>query len=266
MLVDDKAVVGDDCANFVLLLLATHEEDLVVNLDGSEVFGQDLSVAQTDLSGRLRGQLVDHQLAVDFVIIVQTGLVLRENEVGLEADHIVKESSELVDFTPNDDVRARVVFQVLLVVRNLLLELLCSFCQVLDLAAKLEHIKEVFRIGECFLLGNASLEVFLECFKVDKCLLSEVLRRGSVLLYALKVLNREECLLSLLVHDGLELIVLMLDLLHNLLFDSLLLHHDGFHGGTGGEGSVSLIEQLFELADLESAGLLEGHTATAAAV
>ena len=58
---------------------------------------------------------------------MQTRLVLREDEVGLEADYIVQKSSKLVNLTFHDDVGTRVVFQVLLVLLNLLLKYFCSF-------------------------------------------------------------------------------------------------------------------------------------------
>lgn len=60
LFVDDEAFIGDNSADFIFFLLATHYENLVVNLDRGKVFRKDLGVAQTDLSCRLRRQLVDH--------------------------------------------------------------------------------------------------------------------------------------------------------------------------------------------------------------
>jgi hypothetical protein len=87
---------------------------------------------------------------------MQARLVLRENEVRLKADYIMQKSSKLVNFAFYDDVRARVVFQILLVMLNLPLEYFCSFCQTIDLVTKLEHSKEVFLIRKLFLHGNPS--------------------------------------------------------------------------------------------------------------
>lgn len=56
----------------------------------------------------------------------------------------------------------------------------------------------------------------------------------------------------------------MLDLLDDLLLNTLLFLHGVLHGGALLEGIVGLAEQLLELADLERAGLLEGHSAAAA--
>ena len=47
---------------------------------------------------------MDHQQPVRVIVVVQSGLVLREDEVWLEADNIVQESSELVDLTLDDDI------------------------------------------------------------------------------------------------------------------------------------------------------------------
>ena len=161
---------------------------------------------------------------------MQTRLVLREDEVGLEADYIVQKSSKLVNLTFHDDVGTRVVFQVLLVLLNLLLKYFCSFCQAIYLVAKLEYRKEVLLIRKLFLHGNSSLKVLTDFAKSAKCLLGKILGRRGVLLDTFKVLDSEESLLSLLVYDGFKLVILMLDLFYDLFLDAFLLHHDGLHG------------------------------------
>ena len=80
------------------------------------------------------------------------------------------------------------------------------------------------------------------------------------------MLNCQECLLTLLVDYGRELVVLVLYFLDNFLLDTLLLHDGVLHVRAGLEGRVGLIEQLLKLIDLESARLLQGHTATAPTV
>lgn len=47
---------------------------------------------------------MDHQLVVVFIIVVQSGLILRENEIRLEANHVMQEASELINLTAHDDV------------------------------------------------------------------------------------------------------------------------------------------------------------------
>ena len=71
-------------------------------------------------------------------------------------------------------------------------------------------------------------------------------------------------MLALLVDYGGEFVVLVLDLLDDFLLDTLLLKHSVLHRGALIQCLVSLAEQLLELVDLERAGLLECHAATAA--
>ena len=42
LLINDKAVVGNNCADFIFFLLATDAEDLVMYLDARKVFRQNL--------------------------------------------------------------------------------------------------------------------------------------------------------------------------------------------------------------------------------
>lgn len=112
LFVDGEAISGNYRADFVLFLLTTDAEHLVVNLNRYKVFRQDLCVAESNLLGRLGYKLMDHHLIVGAVIIVQAWLVLTQNEIRLKADHIVEEPAELVDFRANNDIWARVVGQV----------------------------------------------------------------------------------------------------------------------------------------------------------
>ena len=89
LFIDDEAVIGDDCANLVFLLFSSDAEHLVMNLDADKVLGENVSVANSDLSCCLRSQVVDHQLARHIIVIVQAWLVLRQNEVRLKTDHVV---------------------------------------------------------------------------------------------------------------------------------------------------------------------------------
>ena len=53
LLINDKAVVGNNCADFIFFLLATDAEDLVVNLNANEVFGKNFCVAEANLGRSL---------------------------------------------------------------------------------------------------------------------------------------------------------------------------------------------------------------------
>ena len=172
---------------------------------------------------------MNHKLPVCVVVIVQTRLVLGKNKVGLEADHVMQEPSELVHLALHNNVRARVVVQVLLVLINVFLEILTLLCEILDLVAQLEHGEEILLFRQVFLLRDAFRELLVECTEGAQGFLGEVLRRGLVLLDTLEVLDCEECLLSLLVNNGFELVVLMLHLLDDFLLNAFLLHHRVFH-------------------------------------
>ena len=54
VLVDDEEIVGHDGAYLIFLLFSANAEDLVVDLDGDKVFGQDVWIAQVDWGCCLR--------------------------------------------------------------------------------------------------------------------------------------------------------------------------------------------------------------------
>lgn len=144
---------------------------------------------------------MDHQLAVHFVVVVKARLVLRQDEVRLEADHVVEEAPKLVDLTADDDVGPRVLLQVGFVLRDLRLEQVCALGELVNLVAELEDGEEVLLVSQGLLRGDPFVEVASEGVESGERLGSEVLRRRLVLLDALQVLNREEGLLALLVND-----------------------------------------------------------------
>lgn len=47
---------------------------------------------------------MDHQLVVGFIIVVQSWLILRENKIRLEANHVMEEASELINLAAHDDI------------------------------------------------------------------------------------------------------------------------------------------------------------------
>ena len=157
--VDGKTISSDHCADFILLLLTSDTEYLVVNLDRYEIFGKDIGITQGNLLSRLRDEFVDHHLTVCSVIIVETRFVLTQNKIRLEADYVMEETSELVDFRANNDVGSSVVGQVFLMTLHLLLQTLTSFPQITDLVTKLEHGKELALLGQIFLIFDPLLQV-----------------------------------------------------------------------------------------------------------
>ncbi len=113
---------------------------------------------------------------------------------------------------------------------------------------------------------DSALQILDESLQGRKSFLSEILRRWRVFLNALQMLDSEESLLTLLVNNGGKLVVLVLDLLDDFLFDALLFKNSVFHGRALAKGFVGLVEELLELVYLQGGGLLEGHSATAASV
>ena len=99
-----------------------------------------------------------------------------------------------------------------------------------------------------------------------ECLLSEILGRRRILLDALQVLDRQESLLSLLIDDRCELVILVLHLLDDLFFDAFLLENCVLHCGTLAKGFLCLIKQLVKLVDLQGAGLFQCHATSASTV
>ena len=138
--------------------------------------------------------------------------------------------------------------------------------QIINLIAQPEYREEILFIRQCFLLGDSSLKILDEIAEVSQCFRGEVLGRRRVLLDALQVLYRQEGLLSLLINDRGEPIILLLNFLYDFLLDTLLLLDSGLHGGAICQGSLRLLKELLELVDLVRAGLLEGHTSATASV
>ena len=94
----------------------------------------------------------------------------------------------------------------------------------------------------------------------------EVLGRGFVLFNALQVFNCQFGLLSLLVDNLRQLVVLLLDFLDDFFLNALLLTDSGLHLRALLEGSLCMTEQLLELIYLKLTGLTECHTAATSTV
>ena len=60
LLIYDKAVIGDNCANFIFFLFTSDTEYLVVDLNCDEFLREDLGVADLDRCRGLRGKIMNH--------------------------------------------------------------------------------------------------------------------------------------------------------------------------------------------------------------
>ena len=100
--------------------------------------------------------------------------------------------------------------------------------QAFDLVSEFQDSEEVLLFSELFLLLNLCAQVIDKIFKVRECLLSEILGRWRVLLNTLQVLDRLERLLSLLIDDGGESVILLGDLLDDLFDDDHVTENDFF--------------------------------------
>ncbi len=161
-----------------------------MDLDRSEVFGQDFRVSESDLGRGLRRQLVDHQLSVGIIVVVKTRFVLTEDEIWLKADYIMKESSKLVNLASNNDVWARVFVEVQLVLLNILLKGLTLLGQFFYLISQFEHVEELSSLCKLLLGSYPTFKVGEECLHAGKSVLSEVLGRRLVLLNTFQVFDR----------------------------------------------------------------------------
>ena len=61
LLIDYEALIREDGANVIFLLLTTNKEDLVLSLNGSEVLWKQVSISQGDLHCCLSIQLMDEK-------------------------------------------------------------------------------------------------------------------------------------------------------------------------------------------------------------
>ena len=77
LFVDDKAVIGDNCTNFIFFLFASDAEYFVVNLNCDEFLGEDLGVAHSDRCCSLGSKIMDHHLIILCIVVVEARLLLR---------------------------------------------------------------------------------------------------------------------------------------------------------------------------------------------
>ena len=102
---------------------------------------------------------MNHQLSVRVVVVVQTGLVLAQDEIWLEAHYVVQKSSELVNFASDHNVWARVFIEVESMRLNILFEQIALLSQLLNLVSQLKYLEKALSLGQLFLLANSVLKI-----------------------------------------------------------------------------------------------------------
>lgn len=86
---------------------------------------------------------MDHHLVVGVIVVVQAWFVLAQDKIRLEADYVVEEAAELVNFRTHSDIGARVLNQIHLKIGNLFLQTLALIFQALDFITELENCEVI---------------------------------------------------------------------------------------------------------------------------
>ena len=92
-----------------------------------------------------------------------------------------------------------------------------------------QNLQILLLLAQLTLLINLLLNFVLESLKFTQRFLGKIFGRWLVLLDTLKMFDDVLCLDLLFVNDGLQLIILFVDLLQNLLLEALLAHHAILH-------------------------------------
>ena len=121
VLIDHVGLRRVDTLNLILPLFSTDNKYLILRLNRRKLLRQSVSVAQLYALGSLAGKLVDIELLGLFIEIVKAGAAGCQDVVRLKADHVVEEASEFVDLTLHLDVRARVLLEKGVMLRNFVL-------------------------------------------------------------------------------------------------------------------------------------------------
>ena len=129
---------------------------------------------------------MDIEASVLFIKIVESRFHSRENVIRIKRDHIVKETSKFVHFTPYLDIRSSIFIEERQVLVDFRFEVIKLGRILVDQSSLFKHIKGRFGLFE-FL--DLSLEVFLEFFQLLDSLNGKVLRRWLVVLHTLQVFN-----------------------------------------------------------------------------
>ena len=127
---------------------------------------------------------MNHQLSIRIVVVVQTGLVLAQYEIWLEAHYIVQKPSELVNLASHHNIWARVFIEVESMRLNIFFEQIALLSQLLNLVSELKYLEKAPSLSQLFLLANSVLKIRKESLHARKSVLSKIFGRGSVLLNA----------------------------------------------------------------------------------
>lgn len=94
-----------------------------------------------------------HQHLFELLVeIVKAGLLRLKDKVGLEAQHVVQESSEFVDFTADIDQGTGVFLDKAAVILEAGSELLCTLLVVVQVALLLQDVEKLGGFGRHLLL------------------------------------------------------------------------------------------------------------------
>lgn len=74
---------------------------------------------------------------------MQARLILGKNEIGFKADDVREEPAELINLALDNDVRSRVLRQIILMLLDLLFEGFGLLGEAFDLVAQPEHFEEL---------------------------------------------------------------------------------------------------------------------------
>ena len=181
--VDNKAVSSHDCPDIVFFFLTSDTENLVLNLDWAEIFGQDFWVVKFDSGGSLWVKLMDQKLIVIIIVIMQARFVLLQDKVWFKWNNIMEETSELIQLWANLDLWSRVFLKVLFMFSDLLRKR-GSFCrQCIKSLTFLQYLKELTLTSHLALFADLCLDALDKVLHRIKCLFCKVFARRGVLLY-----------------------------------------------------------------------------------
>ena len=120
---------------------------------------------------------------------MQTRLFLWQDEIWLKTNNIMEESSELINFTTDNNIRSRIILQIRSVLVNSLFESIRLVSKAFKLSTKFEYFKELFLLSELFLLLNAAFQVLHKLWQIRQSFLREILRRRCILLNTLEMFD-----------------------------------------------------------------------------
>lgn len=112
---------------------------------------------------------------------------------------------------------------------NLVLKIFHAMLQLRNLMFLLQHLQMLFALIEFDKILNPLINACLEILQLVQRLVSEVFGRRLILLHTLQVTNDLLGTRLLLINDAFEVIEFFIDLLRDLVFQSLLITNSLLH-------------------------------------